>query len=370
VVVDGNDLVFGATTTVGSGIYRFNGSSLEVIADTATSVPGEDGKYFTDFAAVTMREFGIAASGGDVAFSAMGNIYLRRADGTITAVTTGTDPVPGHPAYNLGPHPGISLDAGNVVFTSANAAVWGLYLAGDGGIVKVIDTADMLDGRSFGGWSTFRISPEAISGDQIAFATSFADDSLGIYVATRMMVHEATGTLDAMSLDLGDGGGGSVSIQVLQSPLEPLQFTLKSAVGPANDSYLPGDWGFYSLDFPHPGERTMIWELTADRTITDTLTVRFAYDPALLDPATDEALLRVYHYENGRWVLPPQTIDTAANAISVQATSLSPFALGLATQSENLVPLPSALAGAAALFGVMILFRRVRGHLPNPAAEH
>ncbi|MEO6742054.1 MAG: hypothetical protein ABIP20_17560, partial [Chthoniobacteraceae bacterium] len=86
------------------------------------------------------------------------------------------------------------------------------------------------------------------------------------------------------------------------------------------------------------GTMTQLWNLTYSGTHNGNIHLTFAYDPALLPAGFDESLLVIYHYKNAAWEKLTGTVDAVNHKITVATTSLSPFALGIATNVAVQIP--------------------------------
>jgi hypothetical protein len=349
VSIDGNDVAFVGTSATGSGVYRYDGAALRRVADTTMPIPGRTGSF--------TRFDGLSVRGGDVVFGADGGIYISRNGAAPERVVDGSTPTPGQPLYGLGLHGDPALDAGNLAFTASNAVAWGLYTTLGGQLTKVIDTTDVFDGKSFGIFSTFGIGSRSISGNQIAFTTSLGDNSTGVYIANRVDVQTQTTT----------AGTGSTSVTLptlpqIPGPIvitwrgpasqKPSQFTERAGRFGSGDTFARGDFGFDRFSFAAAGALTQVWDLSADANApAGPYSIDFTYDPTLLGAGVNEVDLRIYHFDAGQWVELTQTIDTATDTIHVQTPSLSPFALGA-------VPEPSALS--TVLLAWIVCRRRCR----------
>lgn len=356
VSMDGSVVAFGGVSTNGQGIYKFDGNTLQVVADTTTPVPGGGGVTFGGFNGASSSAYnGLDVdSNGDVAFSGNAGLYLSR-NGVLELIADQHTPTPGTPAFGMGLHGTISIDGGNAVFTASNAAAGGLYAKIDGQLVKVVTTMDTLDGRPAGG---SEIGAQAISGNQIVFRNLFPDGTDAIYVATRVDV--SSGTVNV------PGGGTSVDYAPplparfirMEFPARSQSSTLNiehSSITNPDDTFLPADFGFSTLDFPHAGSETLLWDVALDGDASGPFTIEFAYDPSLY-VGMAESDLRIYHFTQGQWVLPAQSIDLASNMITVETTSLSPFAVGA-------IPEPY---GAPTVLGILAFAKVARTRFRQP----
>ncbi len=89
-----------------------------------------------------------------------------------------------------------------------------------------------------------------------------------------------------------------------------------------------------SFNFQAPSDPLQLWDIRFTGAVTQPVILTFGYDDTHLLPATNEADLRIHHFENGEWVELPgpgggsQIVDTQANTITAQTTSFSEFSLG------------------------------------------
>jgi hypothetical protein len=87
---------------------------------------------------------------------------------------------------------------------------------------------------------------------------------------------------------------------------------------------------FGSLDFLTPGGPAQIWNVSFSGTFSGSVSLSFAFDPMLLPPGFDETALCLYQYYENAWHWLGGTQDPLLpHAITVTATSLSAFALGV-----------------------------------------
>ena len=170
-VISGNKIALRGYGVGQWGIYLFNGSSLNKIADYNTPVPEGTGN-FVSFSS-------LAISGGNVAFGAGGagqdGIYLFNGTSLTKVVDYNTPPWSGSlPTFSA---PVIS--SGNVAFRAGNAELTGIYLFNGSTLNKVADTNTPIPGGS-GNFTSF--SAPAISGSIVVFRGSEYGGPIGIYL--------------------------------------------------------------------------------------------------------------------------------------------------------------------------------------------
>lgn len=177
--IEGNTIAFrGGGASDQTGIYAYNGTILEKIADTTTAIPDGTGN-FTGFTTAYV-------DGGDFAFIADGSaaqqgIYLA-SGATITRVADQSTPVPGI-GGNFQWSSQLGFDGGNLSFwanvtggtTPGN--IIGAYSPG-GGLTTLVTTATIVPG--VGTPFTSLSSPADLSGTTVVFGGQFAGGS-GLY---------------------------------------------------------------------------------------------------------------------------------------------------------------------------------------------
>ena len=90
------------------------------------------------------------------------------------------------------------------------------------------------------------------------------------------------------------------------------------------------------IDFLLPGQAAQLWQLEFSGQFAGLVTLTLHYNDANI--FYSESALRVMHYTNGAWEMPPnQLVDTLANTIRFQVSNFSPFLL-------SAVPEPSSAA--------------------------
>jgi hypothetical protein len=192
------------------GIYTNIGGSLNVVADKTSSVPGGTGTFgYFD---------GLSFKSGHVAFRAFGSggetgIYTN-IGGSLNMVADTNTLIPGETGtFNWFALP--SFDGQNVAFLGSmyddfysGSGYRGIYTNLGGSLTKVIDLKDSLDGKTL---KYLDISRQGLSGDAIAFRASFTDGSQGIYVAKTVSqpvksVPEPTATLGLLAFGAFSAG--------------------------------------------------------------------------------------------------------------------------------------------------------------------
>lgn len=229
-VVSGNNIFFQGVsgTRANTGIYRYSGGALSVVADAHTPVPGGS---FT-FANLNTD---IAAGGGEVAFTWLGSpanapgssgVFVSHG-GSIARLTSLFSPTPNAP-YNFGGFDNliIASDGTTTLFKALDNGVAGLfaesggtirqivregqttsegtqfdlsYLYGAsvsaghiafendatiysdlaGSLQRIIGPGDELLGKTVNGTS---LGNEALSGDNLVFGATFTDGTSGVYI--------------------------------------------------------------------------------------------------------------------------------------------------------------------------------------------
>lgn len=172
----------GFDANAAAGIYRSDGASLEVIADSSTAVPGGTGTFENLAAGIGA---GPSMDGDDVAFwgrdSAIDEGIFFYSGGALAGVAKQGDPIPDETDDFIGFQFAVSTSAGNVAFNGSGPSGQGIYLARAGILTRLVRTDDMLDGKQI---DTLLIGQESLSGSRLAFQAGFHDGSAGIFVAS------------------------------------------------------------------------------------------------------------------------------------------------------------------------------------------
>ncbi|MBI5231829.1 MAG: fibronectin type III domain-containing protein [Coriobacteriales bacterium] len=119
---------------------------------------------------------------------------------------------------------------------------------------------------------------------------------------------------------------------------------------------------------PHPGPSNFYliagshWDVHSTAAFTGLVTVTVPYDPA--DVTGDEQDIKLFHWENNQWNDVTTSVDTNANTVSGNVTSLSPFSAGSSGTGSTSTPASSwwslALLGLAGV-GLLAVVRRTGG---------
>lgn len=175
------------------GIYTDIGGSLNVVADKNTPVPDGVGN-FTQFEQLSLDDENVAFFGIDS--SGLSGIYTSLG-GTLDVVANTNTSVPGGTGnFSNFDEFSTSFDNGNVAFIGFDSSSQaGIYTEVGGVLREVIATGELLDGKSI---SSLNLGSEGLNGNQIAFQVIFDDGSQGIYVAKAVPEPSpALGTLAA-----------------------------------------------------------------------------------------------------------------------------------------------------------------------------
>ena len=99
-------------------------------------------------------------------------------------------------------------------------------------------------------------------------------------------------------------------------------------------------------NFKTAGDTPQIWDVSFDGSFSGPLTLTFGYDPSLLGSVAETDLF-VWHFDggSGNWEKIFGTVDTELNTITIDADSLSPFALGVPEPSTLLLLSVGVLCG-------------------------
>ena len=229
------------------GIYKRTGSGLCKVADKNTLIPGGSGNF---------AEFGasFSISGGNVAFWAVDDggregIY-KKVGGVLVKVADTDTPVPeGSGTFATFFKNAVSIYNRCVVFTAEDSEDRnGVYTDCFGGLRKVIDDDDTLDGKTFFGVSADR---ESFDDGCIAVKVDFDGGGDGVYLARPapavvpavdrrglallILFAGVRGGLGSQEKGIEDIGGLPAACGVLRVPgrLFPFTFYLSAPTPPA-----------------------------------------------------------------------------------------------------------------------------------------
>jgi hypothetical protein len=126
--ISGSTVVFRGSYSGGNGIYSVDlaGGAITTVADITTTVPEGDGATFISL---------------------------------------------------LNPN----IDGDIIAFKGSFMGVSGIYLMIDGELVKVVDTLDLLDGKTV---TSFTLGEGALNGGNLSFRADFSDSSVGLFTTT------------------------------------------------------------------------------------------------------------------------------------------------------------------------------------------
>jgi len=203
IAVDGNDLSFfgndmrflpddGIFIETQRGIYKQINGTLETVADLNTPIPNGIG-FFTDFGGVS-DSGGISIDNQQVLFVGKGSsdqigIFLQQQDGSLEAIITQQTAIPEATGTftNFSEFTTLSssivLDGDMILFYGKGTDVEGIYSLSlrDNALSKIIDTNDILDGKSILGLGFF---DEGLDNLSLAFTASFTNGSRGVFLTT------------------------------------------------------------------------------------------------------------------------------------------------------------------------------------------
>lgn len=178
---DTGNLAFWANVTGGTnpgsivGGYT-SGGGLVTLASSATAVPGA-GSNFTGFTSPVDLSGGTAAFRGQYGASGQGIFTVSLANGTITTIANLSTAVPdGTGNFTQVQNP--TVTSGGVAFLGSFTGGSGIYFHQKSVLRKVIDTTDLLNGKTI---SSFGVSENSLADGYLAFRVNFTDSSVGIY---------------------------------------------------------------------------------------------------------------------------------------------------------------------------------------------
>jgi hypothetical protein len=178
---DEGNLAFWASVTGGAspgtsvgGYSRAGG--LVTLASLATEVPGT-GTTFTGFSSPVDLSGTTVAFRGQYGMLGQGIFATNLAGGAINTIADLSTAVPGNTGtFTQLQIPNISN--GRIAFQGGFTSGSGIYVYQNSALQKIIDTSDLLDGKTI---SSFGLSENSLAGDYLAFRVNFTDSSVGIY---------------------------------------------------------------------------------------------------------------------------------------------------------------------------------------------
>jgi VCBS repeat-containing protein len=163
-----------------------------------------------------------------------------------------------------------------------------------------------------------RFTPPERTSSAMAVVTVTATDSSGGAMSRTVTVTviPAANTLPGAGVQVAAAGPTTSS---------PVSVTFSTVTTPGQTTYVTQQ----NLFAPPDGFRFGTPPVTFDISTTATYTapLRVCIDYATVAAYANQAMLRLFHYENGRWVDRTASVDTAAQRVCATVTSLSPFAL-------------------------------------------
>ena len=168
-----------------------------------------------------------------------------------------------------------------------------------------------------------------------------------------------TGTKVTAVVDEGGGHHGSGSCNGGSSHVGGVDFDIEQIIteGTFFGDYAEADddemferensGEFTVPNFNEPNvTQTQIWHLEYSGTHVGRIRLKFAYNPGLLPPGTDENHLVIYHYNGALWEKLTGVVDGVAHTLTVTTASLSPFVLGLSLPGGDPVITTNVLPAA------------------------
>jgi hypothetical protein len=171
--ISGQNVAFRAGASALIGVYARIDGTLVKVADRKDTQPGSI-EPFSTFSVPVI-------SGRQVAFRGVGDfagIYVG--DGGPLAVIAQTgDPAPGGGTFS-GFDQNVSIDGGEVAFSGAGSGFSGLFVSGQSGLCRVIDTNNTLAGKDV---TQLFMGRDSYAVGMLGFRAVFSDGSRGIYLA-------------------------------------------------------------------------------------------------------------------------------------------------------------------------------------------
>lgn len=151
------------------------------------------------------------------------------------------------------------------------------------------------------------------------------DILLSILTGTRVV----TGTGSSGGCNGGSGVPGGLDYEFDDVDSDGSCFGSFSRADDAEIEIRVAQGEFDDLTFPTPGKPAQIWEVEFSGSFIGSVNLTFCYDETLLPPGLDEETLVLYHSTGGSWVKLSSIVDSLANTISANTTTMGYFALGV-----------------------------------------
>lgn len=165
-----------------NGVYLSDGGNLGLIANSSTEIPAKPGADFSNFLHVSLDSRQVAFVGADWPIAPNG-VYTNFG-GSLNKVADDATEMPG---FGVGMKSfSVSADRGNIGFVgywwdNMGAYFDGLFVQSAGRLLPIIATGDTLDGKTV---HQLMSTSEALRGNKIAFRATFADNAdYAIYIA-------------------------------------------------------------------------------------------------------------------------------------------------------------------------------------------
>jgi Tol biopolymer transport system component len=313
----------------------------------------------------------LSADGRFVVFSAGGNsnfvpgddngaldVFVHdRVTGTTERVSVSSAGVQGNGSSRNSYTPSISADGRYVVFGSSASNL----VPGDTNGNPDVFVRDRLLG------TTERVSVGTPSSQGNAFSSQETISADGRFIAfassaTNLVLGDTNGETDVFVRDRSSNTVPGVDVEV--NPIDPVSGTAPATLvfdevtTPGTTSLVTSTGGPAPPDGFALGDPPIYYELTTTAVFAGPIAVCINYPEGVFE---DETQLRLWHFENGTWVdqTSPGSLDTVANVICAQVTSLSPFVilesidmtaptLGVTVSPARLWPPNHSLAAIAA----------------------
>ncbi len=183
-MIRGNDVVFHGQRGRQSGIYVVTGDAVTIIADSRTKSPGS-GFVFERFSNV------VSIHDGRVAFIAVSpkakktGVFLwdRKSPDDLILVADDSTPLPHLPTQTFSAFSEVAVGDNGVAFHAKFGRYYGIYYwsADTRKIIRVMSAYQVIDDRSP---MRYKLSPDGMHGNKLAFATMFHEQTEAIYLAT------------------------------------------------------------------------------------------------------------------------------------------------------------------------------------------